>query len=123
MRYTLIPDVHGRQFWREAVKDVETTPVVFMGDYLDPYLSDAVLWSDAWRGLKDIVALKMAHPDKVTLLLGNHDVHYLPGYPFFNRSSRFDCAHAERINDFFMSNIRWFDVACVIPREDGRPFS
>ena len=58
MRFTVIPDVHGRPFWRDAVLDVETTPVVFLGDYLDPYPEDMVRWSDAWKSLQDIVALK-----------------------------------------------------------------
>lgn len=42
-RYTIIPDVHGRPFWRDAVLDVDTTPVVFLGDYLDPYPQDGVV--------------------------------------------------------------------------------
>ena len=37
----LVPDVHGRSFWKESVKDIlENYPdarVVFLGDYLDPY--------------------------------------------------------------------------------------
>ena len=34
----IIPDIHGRDFWRWVVahrKEEET--VVFLGDYLDPY--------------------------------------------------------------------------------------
>ena len=122
MRYTLVPDVHGRKFWRDAVKDVETTPVVFMGDYLDPYDSDGVKWSEAWKELHDIVTLKKKYPEQVTLLLGNHDVHYLPGYPFFSRSTRFSYGYAERIETFFKKNLELFDIAKVIPRADGKPF-
>ena len=48
MKLTIIPDVHGRPFWRDAVKDavkdVADTPVVFLGDYLDPYPQDMVTW-------------------------------------------------------------------------------
>ena len=121
-RYTIIPDVHGRPFWRDAVRDVDTTPVVFLGDYLDPYPQDGVKWSQAWKGLQDIVALKKRHPDRVTLLLGNHDVHYLPGYPFFNMGSRHDGWHAERIEEFFLQNLHLFDIAKTVPRGDGRPF-
>ena len=35
MKITIIPDFHGRPFWRDAVKDVADTPIVFLGDYLD----------------------------------------------------------------------------------------
>ena len=33
----IIPDVHGRKFWRNAVKGFETEKIVFLGDYVDPY--------------------------------------------------------------------------------------
>lgn len=34
----IIPDLHGREFWRGAVNDLgEDTHVVFLGDYMDPY--------------------------------------------------------------------------------------
>lgn len=76
-RWTIIPDVHGRSFWRKAVADVEETPVVFLGDYLDPYPQERISKASALEGFKDILALKEAHPDRVTLLLGNHDLHYI----------------------------------------------
>ena len=36
----IIPDVHGRTFWREAIekyRNKENTQIIFLGDYLDPY--------------------------------------------------------------------------------------
>ena len=36
----IIPDVHGRDFWKEPVKQElknNETSIVFLGDYLDPY--------------------------------------------------------------------------------------
>lgn len=38
----VIPDVHGRVFWRQAVNDyLGKESIIFLGDYLDPYdLSD-----------------------------------------------------------------------------------
>ena len=123
LHYTIIPDIHGRQFWRDAVLDVETIPVVFLGDYLDPYPEDMVKWSDAWKGLNDIVVLKKRFPDQVTLLLGNHDVHYLPGYPYYATSTRYNHDRADLIRDFFMRNLDLFDIAKVIPRKNSRyPF-
>ena len=123
VKYTVIPDIHGRPFWRDAVNDVETVPVVFLGDYLDPYPKDRVKWSDALKGLNDIVALKRRYPSQVTLLLGNHDVHYLPGYPYFATSTRYNHDLADMIRNFFVKNLDIFDVAKVIPRKDSRyPF-
>ena len=97
MKLTIIPDVHGRPFWRDAVKDVEVTPVIFLGDYLDPYPQDIVTWEDAIQGLNDIIELKKKNPERVTLLLGNHDVHYLESYPFFSRGGRMNHERFEEI--------------------------
>ena len=36
-RILIIPDVHGRTFWRDAVEAAGEMPIVFLGDYLDPY--------------------------------------------------------------------------------------
>ena len=33
----IIPDVHGRSFWRDAVKRNPGAEFIFLGDYLDPY--------------------------------------------------------------------------------------
>ena len=73
----IIPDVHGRRFWRDAVKGHEEDKIVFLGDYVDPYEWEGITPGDAFLELKDIIAFKKAHPDNVTLLLGNHDLGYL----------------------------------------------
>ena len=75
--YIVIPDVHGRKFWREAVKGNEDKRIVFLGDYLDPYSFEGVTYLDAFNEFNDILAFKKQHPDNVTLLLGNHDLGYL----------------------------------------------
>lgn len=60
----IIPDLHGREFWRGAANDMDVdTQVVFLGDYLDPYEDDWIYWSDAFQGFKDAIAFKEAHPD------------------------------------------------------------
>ena len=33
----VIPDDHGRGFWKEFVKGHENEMIVFLGDYTDPY--------------------------------------------------------------------------------------
>ena len=72
---TIIPDVHGRSFWRRAVQDApEDGTVIFLGDYLDPYPWEEITPGDATRMLQEIIALKMARPDRVVLILGNHDM-------------------------------------------------
>ena len=105
----IIPDLHGREFWRGAVKDIgEDTNVVFLGDYMDPYEDDWIHWSDAFKGLQDIIAFKKSNPEKVTLLLGNHDLHYL--YPKL-KGSRFNEYQEARMRNTFTDNLDAFQIA------------
>ena len=73
----VVPDVHGRLFWKEPVKRhlEEVDRVVFLGDYLDPYADEDEVADDIFENLQEIVALKEEHPEKVVLLKGNHDQH------------------------------------------------
>lgn len=105
----IIPDIHGRDFWRWTVTHrKEEDSVVFLGDYLDPYEDEWIYWSDAYKGLLDIIELKRANPEKVVLLLGNHDLHYLfPGI----RGSRYNEYQAEKIRKTFQENLDCFQMA------------
>ena len=73
----VIPDIHGRTFWKEAVDEHPSLPVVFLGDYLDPYARENITPEEALANFKDIIAFKKANMDRVTLLIGNHEIHYL----------------------------------------------
>ena len=107
-RLIIIPDVHGRDFWREAVRANPDGRFIFLGDYLDPYEDECITTAEAFRGLQDIVSFKEANPERVTLLWGNHDLHYL--YPEM-MGSRYDLAHAERNARFFHSHQTLFGMA------------
>lgn len=74
----VIPDVHGRIFWKEPVKKYmdEVDRIVFLGDYLDPYEDEDGLADDIYQNLMEIIALKQENMEKVVLLKGNHDQHY-----------------------------------------------
>ena len=76
MKTLIIPDVHGRKFWREPCEDMSRwDKVIFLGDYVDPYSGEATQ-EDVLTELKDIIALKEVYKDKVVLLWGNHDLFY-----------------------------------------------
>ena len=104
----IIPDVHGRDFWRDAVRENPDARFIFLGDYLDPYPWEGVTVGKAFRGLQDIVAFKEAHPDRVTLLWGNHDLHYL--YPDLG-GCRYDYVNGERNARFFDAHRALFGLA------------
>ena len=36
--HLIIPDIHGRTFWQQAVRDHETEKIIFLGDYVNPYI-------------------------------------------------------------------------------------
>lgn len=73
----IIPDVHGRPFWRKAKEKINSVDkVVFLGDYLDPYGYEGITRENAIEEFKEIIQFKVDNPDKVILLLGNHDCAY-----------------------------------------------
>ncbi len=109
IKLIIIPDVHGRDFWRRSVKDIDgNTKVVFLGDYLDQYDDDWIPWDDAFQGFQDIIAMKKAQPDSVTLLLGNHDLHYI--YSSL-RGSRYNAFQADVIRKELVTNLECFQMA------------
>lgn len=110
-RCIIIPDVHGRPFWRAAVKDVPDRPVIFLGDYIDPYDYEGIPAEEVFPRFEEIIDLKRAYPDAVTLLLGNHDLHYV------DRSlegGRYDRLHADRNRAAILDNAGLFDMAHVV---------
>jgi len=85
----IIPDVHGRTFWKEAVNKHPDSHVVFLGDYLDPYPWEGISTPDAIRNLMEIIEFKRTNPDRVTLLIGNHDIHYIDNSLCYGRKDTY----------------------------------
>lgn len=73
----IIPDIHGRTFWKDAVRGRDEEQFVFLGDYADPYPDEGIGREDAFNNFLEIVRFKEENPGRVTLLLGNHDLHYI----------------------------------------------
>ena len=61
-----------KEFWAE-MSYINYDQIVFVGDYVDSYDLNNVIILD---NLKKILFFKKALPDKVVLLLGNHDIQY-----------------------------------------------
>lgn len=106
----VIPDVHGRKFWRKAVRGNEDKRIIFLGDYLDPYSFEGVSYDDAFNEFNDILAFKKEHPDNVTLLLGNHDMGYLEPDICEVRQ---DFGRREYYRNVILENISLFDMVAV----------
>lgn len=117
-RLVIVPDVHGREFWRQPVTDalVHTgAQIVFLGDYVDPYPfewegePDVDYKAKAIEILKDIIGLKSKYKDRMTLLLGNHDCSY--AYSTRVCNCRRDRKRADEIREIFRGNHKLFDIA------------
>ncbi|MBP8038364.1 MAG: hypothetical protein EOM31_13820 [Bacteroidia bacterium] len=102
----VVPDVHGRSFWK-YVKSTEL-PVIFLGDYLDPYSKEGISQEEALSNFKEILEFKRLNPNRVTLLIGNHEIHYLDTFYNFSRK---DTLNAEYIHDLIHSNLQMFSLA------------
>lgn len=97
----IIPDIHGRTFWREAASKVGGMHIVFLGDYVDPFNDEVISVEQTFREFEDIISFKRAHPAETTLLLGNHDLQYIwPEFP----QTRYDAEHAHLYSDFLKEN-------------------
>lgn len=105
----VVPDDHGRGFWKEFIKGYENETIVFLGDYTDPYPHEEISEEETLANLLDIIEFKKEHVDNVILLLGNHDCSYR-----YN-SSLCNCRYAKRLAaDFrkaFIDNKDLFQLA------------
>lgn len=111
----IIPDVHGRTFWKDAINQFTqdlypNLQIVFLGDYLDPYESyDGISKEEAFINFEEI--LDYANRDsRVTLLIGNHDWHYFVHLD----ECRIDKARERNIEHMFKDNILKFRLHKII---------
>lgn len=117
IKYLIIPDLHGRAFWREPVMETlqdTDAHIVFLGDYHDPYpqefdYDDLGYLLKSVDQFKEIIELKKQNPDRITLLLGNHDC----GYAISDNicSSRMDRSHQRELESLFQDNRNLFQLA------------
>ncbi len=74
MKYLIIPDLHGKDVWLNAINSIEHDQVVFLGDYFD-YLDTEKEIANFFQ----ILNHKKEHSKTTHLLIGNHELHYLSG--------------------------------------------
>ena len=111
----IIPDIHGRTFWKDAVKQArDDEQVIFLGDYMDPYPHEEISFEQTTSNLKEIISYKKENMDKCVFLLGNHDTEYLYG----TRQVRCDFAGFDNIKRIFTENKDLFKIAHYISTED-----
>ena len=104
----IIPDVHGRVFWKEVVKNSEDK-IIFLGDYVDPYPGENISLTGALDNLSEIIDYKKSNPSKVILLLGNHDFMYMDS-EHNKYSCRHDFENEPKITKLLMNNRDLFQM-------------
>ena len=119
MKLLVIPDVHGLDAWKSHVKDIMHMPdshVIFLGDYVDSR-GEQLTGYDIMENLNDIIKFKKDHPDKVTLLLGNHDYAYI-----FGKTAMTGFNHEMWVTYRSILNDNWnlFDMAWGHTALDGK---
>ena len=107
----VIPDVHGRLFWKEAVEKYkdEVDRIIFLGDYLDRYENEDISRKQEKDNFKEILDFKLENEDKVVMLIGNHDEHYIDRA--FPMSTRHSSSNAYSYREMFSSHKSFFKLA------------
>jgi hypothetical protein len=75
MTTLVLGDTHGRSFWKLLANIEQFDRMIFIGDYFDSF---DIPGKDQLNNFLDICKFKEDNPDKVVLLVGNHDFHYMP---------------------------------------------
>lgn len=74
-KITVISDIHGRSIWEKIItKEKDSDLFIFLGDYFDSF---DLLGVEQIHNFKKILEFKENNLDKVVLLVGNHDYHYM----------------------------------------------
>lgn len=105
--FLIIGDIHGLTDWQQLVKNNILTydKIIFLGDYVDSFNISA---TQQLSNLIEILNFKRAYPEKVILLLGNHDYAYIHN---FSQISGFQTMFSIDYKELFSYNINLFQLA------------
>lgn len=67
-----VGDLHGHNIWK-AIDPDKYDKIIFVADYCDSFEFSNV---EILHNLKEVIQFKKRYPDKVVLLIGNHDGSY-----------------------------------------------
>ena len=76
MKLIALGDIHGRNIWKQIIEKETADKIIFMGDYFD---SEDISALQQIENFNHIIDFKLKNLNKVILLCGNHDYHYLRG--------------------------------------------
>lgn len=101
-RIIAIGDTHGRDTWKKIVEqEIHVTKEIFIGDYWDSF---DISYPNQLRNFMEILDYKRFNPERVVLLIGNHDFHYIP--EMSEQYSGYQYEHAPAISTIFTNAIK-----------------
>lgn len=100
-----VGDLHGHDVWQGIDAD-RFDKIIFVGDYLDSFDKSN---TEILHNLKEIIEFKKAYPEKVILLIGNHELSYFYFPDFTCEGFRAEARPALQI--LFNDNRDMFQVA------------
>ena len=109
MRTISIGDLHGHTIWK-TINPSLYEKIIFLGDYVDSFdISDDQILNN----LLDILEFKKSYPNKVILLLGNHDLQYLFNYDQYGCSGYRPQMYSQ-LYDIYNGNKKSFQMSYQI---------
>lgn len=106
MKQLVIGDIHGKTLWKELVAQETFDKIIFVGNYVDSLEHTG---AEQLHNLKEIIQYKKDNPDKVVLLIGNHDLHYI--LPEISKYSGYQSAMQPDFYKLFTDNKELFQAA------------
>lgn len=103
----IVPDVHCRDFYK-PVLDIKDKPVIFLGDYMDPYVNEGFTDKHGIKNLQEIIDFARNNKN-VTLLVGNHDCSWIWDALRWERTSYL---YYKELHQLYRDNIDLF-TPCV----------
>jgi len=112
MKILVIGDLHCRLVLDRIIDKIKDfDKVIFLADYVDPYPEEQNIENDPVVYLEKIIEIKQNNIDKVELLIGNHDAHYIK--PDCD-CSRFDNRNYKNLNDLYTKHENLFKISYQI---------
>ncbi len=75
MKLLALGDLHGRKIWKTICKEADFDKAIFVGDYFDSH--EGIPATQQIEVFCEVLDWKRSQGERVVLLLGNHDYHYL----------------------------------------------
>ena len=106
-KIVVVGDIHGCDRWKDLVRvHSDATEFVFIGDYFDSFTRNH---AECIFNFKEIIKWKESTDIKVTMLIGNHDFHYMSECG--GRYGGWSAWHAAEIGELLRVNKHHLQVA------------